>query len=204
MRKVYNRKTNAIEEEQQYGGKYLNFLYNNSCGRILLKLIINSGFSKINGIYNKSFLSKRKVKKFIEQYKIDLSKFEKEKYKSFNEFFTRKKKNVSLKKEKNIFISPAESKLLVYKISKDLKINIKQSVYTINELLNSDFETEKYKDGNCLVFRLSMDNYHRYCYIDNGTCSYYASGDYCYMDVTCNSYCYIDHGSCYYYYSSFY
>ena len=115
MRKVYNRKTNVIEEEEQYGGKYLNFLYNNACGRILLKLIINPVFSKINGVYNKSYLSKGKVKKFIEQYKIDLSEFEKEKYKSFNELFTRKKKKVLFKKEKNIFISPAESKLLVYK-----------------------------------------------------------------------------------------
>lgn len=168
MRKVYNRKTNVIEEEKQYGGKYLNFLYNNACGRILLKLIINPVFSKINGIYNKSFLSKGKVKKFIEQYKIDLSEFEKEKYKSFNELFTRKKKKVLFEKEKNVFISPAESKLLVYKISEGLKINIKQSNYTINELLNNDFDAKKYKNGNCLVFRLSMDNYHRYCYIDNG------------------------------------
>lgn len=168
MKKIYNRKTNKLEDEGQYGGKYLNFLYNNAFGRILLKLIISPIFSKINGVYNKSFMSKRKVNKFIEQYKIDITQFEKENYKSFNEFFTRKKKNVVFNKEKNIFISPAESKLLVYKISDDLKIKIKQSVYTINELLNKEFDAEKYKNGNCLVFRLSMDNYHRYCYIDNG------------------------------------
>lgn len=168
MKKIYNRKTKKLEDEGQYGGKYLNFLYDNACGRILLKLIISPIFSKINGVYNKCFLSKGKIKKFIKQYKIDITQFEKEEYKSFNEFFTRKKKNIVINKEKHIFISPAESKLLVYKISDDLKIKIKQSVYTINELVNNKMDVEKFKNGNCLVFRLSMDNYHRYCYIDNG------------------------------------
>lgn len=27
----------------------------------------------------------------------------------------------------------------------------------------------EYKSGYALVFRLSTDNYHRYCYIDSGT-----------------------------------
>ena len=36
----------------------------------------------------------------------------------------------------------------------------------------------EYKDGYALVFRLSTDNYHRYCYIDSGskTDNYYIKG----------------------------
>lgn len=168
MKKIYNRQTKSLEDEDQYGRKYLNFLYNTLLGRALLIVIISPIFSKINALYNKTFLSKNKVKKFIKKYNIDINEFKQTNYKSFNDFFIREKKLTSYNKEKNVFISPADSKLIVYKITNDLKIKIKQSTYTLNELLNNDTDLSKYKDGNCFVFRLSMDDYHRYCYIDDG------------------------------------
>ena len=58
---------------------------------------------------------------------------------------------------------------MVYKITDDLKIKIKQSVYTLEELVLDKIDLEQYKNGNCLIFRLSMDDYHRYCFIDDGT-----------------------------------
>ena len=64
MISFYNRKEEKYENDNQYGGKALNFLYNTCAGRILLKIAINPMFSKLNGIYNKSFLSKGKIKKF--------------------------------------------------------------------------------------------------------------------------------------------
>ena len=91
MKKVYNRNNKNLEYEEQYGEKYLNFLYNTLLGRILLRGISSPIFSKISGLYNRTLFSKNKIKKFIQKYDIDLSQFEQQKYKSFNQFFIRKK-----------------------------------------------------------------------------------------------------------------
>ena len=37
---IYDRESKTVNEDSQYGGKYLKFLYNKAFGRILLKLII--------------------------------------------------------------------------------------------------------------------------------------------------------------------
>ena len=165
---IYNRQNKSTYEDLQYGGKYLNFLYNSFFGRIILRLIISPIFSKIYGKYNNMSISKKKIGKFINKYNIDISEYEEKEYSSFNDFFTRKKKRVNYDKEKNIFISPADSKLMLYKIKEDMTIQIKQSIYTIEELIDDQINLEQFKNGNCLIFRLSMDDYHRYCYIDDG------------------------------------
>ena len=165
---IYNRQNKSTYEDLQYGGKYLNFLYNSFFGRIILRLIISPIFSKIYGKYNNMSISKKKIGKFINKYNIDISEYEEKEYSSFNDFFTRKKKRVNYDKEKNNFISPADSKLMLYKIKEDMTIQIKQSIYTIEELIDDQINLEQFKNGNCLIFRLSMDDYHRYCYIDDG------------------------------------
>lgn len=170
MIKVYDRKNKKYCEEIQSGSCFLNFLYNNIFGRLLLKLLINPIISKIGGIYNNSFISKSKIKKFIKENNIDMSDFKKTKYNSFNEFFIRKIKESKrpFSNNKDEFISPADSKLLVYNISDDLKLPIKGSVYTLNELVNNEEDLFEYKNGLCLIFRLAVDDYHHYCYPDNG------------------------------------
>lgn len=170
MIKVYDRKNKIYYEEVQSCSKCLNFLYNNSFGRFILKILINPIISKINGIYNDSFISKLKIKKFIEKNNIDINDFEKNNYKNFNEFFIRKIKDEKrpLISEGDAFISPADSKLLVYSITDDLKLSIKGSIYTLNELVDNEEDLLEYKNGICLVFRLSIDDYHHYCYPDKG------------------------------------
>ena len=45
---------------------------------------------------------------------------------------------------------------------------IKQSSYSIPRLLHSRKLAKRYEGGYCLVFRLCVDNYHRYHYFDDG------------------------------------
>jgi len=171
MIKFYNRKTKKYEEELEYGGSFLSFLYNNALGRVLLKVLINPVISKVGGLYNNSVISKMKIKKFIKKNNIDMSEFQIQNYKNFNEFFGRTiiedKRPVSSNKKD--FISPADSKLLVYNITKDLKLSIKGSTYTLNELINNEEDLSDYKNGLCLVFRLAVDDYHHYCFPDSGS-----------------------------------
>jgi len=143
-------------------------LYNTFLGRVLLKIVIIPLFSKINGIYNRTILSKRKINKFIDKYNINLTDYEKKEYKSFNDFFIRKRVRVDIDENKNNFISPSDSKLLVYKVQDELKVQVKNTIYKLDELIGSEDDLKKFMDGYCLVFRLSMDDYHRYCFIDDG------------------------------------
>ena len=66
-------------------------------------------------------------------------------------------------------ISPCDSKLTVHKIGKNSIFRIKGSCYRVSDLVKDSALAEKYSGGYCLIFRLEVDDYHRYCYIDNGS-----------------------------------
>ena len=89
MTEVYNRKTKQLEEVKHFGSNKLNNIYKN---KLLTKILTSKLISKIYGISNSTKLSKNKINKFIEDNKIDMSKYENKEYNSFNDFFIRKKK----------------------------------------------------------------------------------------------------------------
>jgi phosphatidylserine decarboxylase len=64
--------------------------------------------------------------------------------------------------------APCDGLLSVWNIKADTVIPVKQSQYTIQSLLKDETLASEYKDGLCLVFRLCVDNYHRYAYADSG------------------------------------
>ncbi len=66
-------------------------------------------------------------------------------------------------------ISPCDGKLSVYKLNHSSRFSIKHTEYSLKSLLRSEKLAEKYKDGCACVFRLTVDDYHRYCYVDDGT-----------------------------------
>ena len=161
MTKVYNRKLKRIEEVKHFGGNKLNSIYKN---KILTRILTSKLISKIYGLINSTKLSTRRIDKFIKDNNIDMSLYENKNYKSFNDFFIRKKKNI--KYDKTNFISPVDGKLLVYKINKDSIVNIKNIKYTLRDLFNE--EIEDLDNSYMFIYRLSLDNYHRFHYIDSG------------------------------------
>lgn len=170
MVKVYDRKKKKYVMEEHQGEGPLNFLYNNFLGRFFLKLIfINKIFSRIAAKYYESKLSVKLIDKFIKKNKIDMNLYENKVYNSFNDFFTRKRKpellNFAFKN--NELISPADARLQIYKANKE-SIKIKDSIYDLEEILLDEKLAKEFVDGYVLVFRLAVDNYHRYCHIDDG------------------------------------
>ena len=168
---VYDRASSTVYLENQFKQKQANFLYNKAVGRILLKLFIATRtFSRLNAVANSGKKSIKKIKPFIEKYNIDLSDFPAKEYRSFNDFFTRKllpgKRPFS--DSNDALIAVADSKLSIYKIDENLNIAIKNGVYTINELTGDTNISSDYAGGVCLVFRLTVDDYHRYCFFDSG------------------------------------
>ena len=164
----YDRKEKCYKEEKEYGKQKLEFLYCTKFGRFLLKLFIARPLvSKIYGLYQKSFLSKRKIKKFAKEYNIKVTKEEYEKYRSFNDFFIRKRKPIK-HKQKNELVAIADAKLSIHDVTEDLKLNIKNTSYSVDEILENTKIASFYKNGVCLVFRLVVNDNHRYNYIDDG------------------------------------
>ena len=168
MNKLYLRENEEYIDLDDGNSRLLNFYYNTFIGRIFLKLITNKFVSRLYSYYTKSSFSKHKIKKYIKQYEIDLDDYKSKEYKCFNDFFIRQRKNNTFEKDKNIFISPCDAKLMAFDITKDLSLNIKNSKYLIKELINDEEVAKRYSNGICLVFRLALEDYHRYCYIDSG------------------------------------
>ncbi len=152
--------------------KGLCFLYNTYVGRILLSPIVKNKFiSVVIGKFMDTKLSKILIKPFIKKHNINMSCFENEKYRCFNDFFIRRIKKDAriINHDDSSFIAPCDSRLTCYKITKDLTFKIKNSTYSLSSILNDNSKDEVFKDGIVLVFRLSVEDYHHYVFCDDGT-----------------------------------
>ena len=169
----YDRKQRKVVEEKEYQKEKLEFLYNTKFGRFLLKVFIARPWvNKFVGLYQKSIFSKRKIKKFAQEYNIKVSKEDYKKYRSFNDFFIRKRKPIK-RKNKNELVAVADSKLSIYNIDKDLRLKIKNTTYSLEEILENKKIASFFENGTCLVFRLAVNDNHRYTYIDDGKLAFH-------------------------------
>ncbi len=150
--------------------RVLKFLYNTFLGRLVLKLITFPIFSKLIGFFLCTKFSKIFIKRFVLKNNIHLEDYEEVNYKSFNDFFSRqiKVEKRKIAKSKNSFISPCDGLLSIYEIKKGLVVPIKQSFYSVSSLLQDEDLAQEFQEGYALVFRLCVNHYHRYCYIDDG------------------------------------
>ena len=162
---VKDREGNLYEENESFT---VSLFYGNPVGRGLVKVFSFPLFSKGAGKFLSGKTSRVMIKKFIKKNDIDINEFENKKYKSFNDFFTRKKLELKVKNEKNILISPSDARLLALKIDEAGIFKVKGTNYTIADLLDDDPIYKDYIGGDLLIFRLCKDDYHRYHYIDNG------------------------------------
>ena len=145
----------------------LRFLYNTPPGRLLLKALTRPNLSKLVGRVLSSSFSKAFIPRFIRKNHIDVDRYDLSGVRSYNDFFSRPLKPSALQVEGGL-ISPCDAKLTAYPITKDALFTIKGSVYDLREILGGDDAlAETFQGGVCLIFRLSVDNYHRYCYFDD-------------------------------------
>ncbi len=166
--RIYDRAAKAYREERQYGGKSLEFLYHTVMGRILLKVFFcRRIYSKLVGIWMRSSFSVRKIDPFIREYSVDLSACERTDFKSFDDFFTRKCR-WSCSAGAQELIAPCRGRLAAYRIDEGLVLRIKGSIYTLPELVDNRLELSQYEGGMCLVYRLALEDCHRYYFCDDG------------------------------------
>jgi phosphatidylserine decarboxylase len=136
--------------------------------RLLLKILITKPISWLVNLYFYSPWSRQYALKIIERKKIDLNLFEKQKFNSYNDFFIRKYKELVIPKDNFAFISPCESKLSIYTITNKTMYCIKETNYSLVDLLQKARLAQEYQGGYLLIFRLEPHDYHRYLFIDEG------------------------------------
>ncbi|MBQ6374278.1 MAG: phosphatidylserine decarboxylase [Clostridia bacterium] len=137
---------------------------------MLLKPMTSRCLSRAAGAFMDSPLSRCLIPGFIRKNGIRLSDYEEARYRCFNDFFCRRVRSElrPICRDPQALIAPCDGLLSIHSIRDDTVLPVKQSRYTISDLLGGDAISEAYRDGLCLVFRLCVDNYHRYCYLDDG------------------------------------
>ena len=165
---LVDRKTGEKTEVVVSGSQ--KFLYRNWFGRIILKILIRPFITKLGGWFLKRKISKKRIPKFIEEGHINVDDYYVDDIKSYNDFFIRKIKpgRRIIDDDPKHLIAPSDSKLSAYKIEENSIFKIKDSYYRVEDLIKNKELADEFIGGNLLIFRLTVDDYHRYSYPATG------------------------------------
>ena len=150
--------------------RLLAFVYGHAVTRLLIRPLLSPIVSRIGGAFLNTRISKLGIRPFVKSNGIDLSIYEKQEFASYNEFFTRRIRAAERPADmrENVLISPSDGKVSVYPIEENGIFRIKHTPYTVRQLLRDDKLADRYMGGWIYVIRLTVDDYHRYCYVSDG------------------------------------
>ena len=137
---------------------------------MLLVPLSSRALSKAAGAFLETRASKALIPFFVKSNHIDLSEYDTSHMNCFNDCFSRKilpgRRPIDMQEDH--LIAPCDGLLSVWPVNGDTVLPVKQSHYTISSLLKDNKLADEYKDGVCLVYRLCVNHYHRYCYALSG------------------------------------
>lgn len=164
-----DRQGNELPTFDEQAGA-VQFLYTTRFGRFLLNILVCPWVSKTVGWFLNRRISAPFARSFAKRNRIDLSQYQGAPYRSFNAFFCRpiRPEYRPFDKTPDRLVAPCDSKLSVYPIDKDARFAIKGTEYTTQSLLRDEVLAEKYTGGWLLLFRLAVDDYHRYAFPADG------------------------------------
>lgn len=162
-----------LEQADSLQDRFLAVLYRHMAGRAALRLLIAPGVSKAAGWLLDTTFSRILIAPFIRSHAVAMEQFERRRYRSFNDFFTRKLQTGArqVTMDADALASPCDSRLSVWRIDSQRTFCIKQTQYTVESLLRSKKLARAYANGYIWIFRLCVDDYHRYTYSDSGKIS---------------------------------
>lgn len=169
----YADRNGVIKRSDSFQDRILNHMYGTAAGRLAVRCLVRPWVSKLGGKILNTGLSRILIPPFIKKHKIDLDDFIGAPYRSYNDFFMRriKPERRPVDMEASHFVSPCDSRLTVYPISPSGKFMIKNTVYTMASLTRSRKIAAHYNGGYAMVFRLCVEDYHRYCFPCDGRTS---------------------------------
>lgn len=151
--------------------RLLRRLYTSAAGRMLLKPLVQPGFSRLAGNLLNTKLSCLLIRPFIRANSIDMTDFEKTSYSSYNDFFTRRIRPGArtICGDDITLISPCDCYASAYEITNGQTFDVKHTSYTLRSLLRSQKLARHFQGGYALILRLTVSDYHRYAYAVSGT-----------------------------------
>ena len=166
---ILDREGNPAAETGAVQGKLLGVLYGTVPGRAALKLLTKPIVSYMAGFALEHPLSTVAIPPFVLTKHIRMDDYAETGYRSFNAFFTRPVKPSArpVDRTPEALISPCDAKLTVVPIDDDTHFTVKGADYSLAAFLGCKKLAAKYRGGQCLIFRLTPDDYHRYCYPDD-------------------------------------
>lgn len=149
---------------------FLSFLYQTIPGRAALKLLVCPKVSRAAGRFLSCRASKWIVPCYIRKHKIDMRDIEIPEggFSSFNAFFTRKRKTMQHDLNGAALMSPCDGFLTPVKIREATVFSVKNTEFSVGDLLKDRELAKQFQNGTALIFRLTPANYHRYCYAADG------------------------------------
>lgn len=146
----------------------VRFLYGTVPGRAALKLLMKTHADRLAVWFLCSPLSRPMVGWYAKRSGIPLSPQQRGSFRSFRDFFVRKRESAGVDPEPDHLISPCDGWLSACPIREDSSFAIKNSNYRLADLLQDEALARDFHGGDCLIFRLCPSDYHHYCYIDDG------------------------------------
>ncbi len=174
MIQVFDRARKKIFIEKVYGAFWVDVFYSKLSLPIFHWRPVQIFLSHIVGLWNSTPFSVFQIKKFVQEYNVDLRRFTYPKggFKSFNQFFIRKYKEefCEFPVEYKLLGSPCEARVSAYYIENlKSRLVVKGEALSLEELLLTDRIEEHFEGGTAVVFRLCPADYHRFHFPDYAT-----------------------------------
>jgi phosphatidylserine decarboxylase len=170
----YERESGQLKTEKVAGEQWLVWLYYNPIGEATLwALAKRKQVSTVYGTMMDRTSSAKKIHPFIEDFDIDMSVAQEQKFNNFNDFFTRKLKDDArpVDTSSTIVVSPADGKILAYADISNTDFIIKGYRFDVTSFLDNPDLAQKYHDGALLIIRLAPMDYHRFHFPVSGNLS---------------------------------
>lgn len=154
-------------------GRAVRFLYGHPAGRVLLKLLIRPWVSRTVGWFLNRRVSACLIAPFVRKTQMDLTPYEGAPWRCYNDFFCRRIRpdQRPFDPDSHRLVAPCDGKLTVCAIDTDTRFVVKGTEYTMQSLLRDEALAASYRGGWLLLFRLTVDDYHRYSYVADGEVS---------------------------------
>lgn len=165
----YKDREGRIIGEKNSQDHLLSVCYSHLPGRMAMRLLAAPVVSKAAGEFMDSWMSTFLIDKFVKKHNISMKEFERRRYHSYNQFFTRrlKKGKRKIETDPTRLIAPCDGRISVYPIGLHSRFSIKGSTYSVASLLRNHSLAREYAGGYCVILRLTVEDYHRYCYVDD-------------------------------------
>lgn len=134
----------------------------------MLKPLTRPGLSQLGGRLLSTGFSRCLIGPFVRSNSIDMGEYLPEPYGSYNDFFCRRIRPERRPLSDSALVSPCDARLSVYPITDDLRFTVKHTEYTVVSLLQNEALARRFQGGTALIFRLAVDDYHRYCFPMDG------------------------------------